>query len=152
MNCVRPATAADLPAVERIFQQVMCTAEWIPRPRRGPVDFASATQAEQIFVYCRADHVLAGFISIWQPESFIHHLYVDDDYRGQGVGTALLDSLDPWLPKPWRLKCNEANQAAAAFYRARGWHLVSGGDGEWGPYYLLEFRANDRQGVPGIAS
>ncbi|HIE89654.1 MAG: GNAT family N-acetyltransferase [bacterium] len=32
---------------------------------------------------------MTGFISIWSPEKFVHHLYVDPKYQGRGVATIL---------------------------------------------------------------
>jgi GNAT superfamily N-acetyltransferase len=79
-----------------------------------------------------------GFVSVWEPDAFIHHLYVRNGSRGKGIATKLLNSLANQLPKPWRLKCVRANAAAIAFYLGHGWLEVSSGVGEDGPYAVLE--------------
>ena len=79
-----------------------------------------------------------GFISVWEPESFIHHLYVRSSSRGHGIGGALVDALSARIPRPWRLKCLRANSAATAFYLSRGWREVSSGTGDEGAFAVLE--------------
>jgi GNAT superfamily N-acetyltransferase len=79
-----------------------------------------------------------GLLSVWVPESFIHHVYVDPEFERQGVGTALLSSLETWLPLPWQLKCVIANTSARAFYATHGWIEVGSGNGDQGRYALLE--------------
>ena len=79
-----------------------------------------------------------GFISVWEPDAFVHHLYVRRPDRRRGVGGTLLDSLDGRIPRPWRLKCLRANDEALAFYLNRSWKEISSGEGDEGPFALLE--------------
>lgn len=79
-----------------------------------------------------------GFASAWEPEAFIHHLYVRGGSRQRGVGRLLLTALRARLPMPWRLKCLRANAGALAFYVGQGWREISSGVGEDGPFALLE--------------
>lgn len=81
-----------------------------------------------------------GLVGVWEPESYIHHLYVDARFQRQGVGTALLDALEGGLPKPWRLKCVQANHQALAFYQASGFKAIEAGQGRHGAYVLMEKR------------
>ncbi len=139
MLTIRPATQLDLPGIDRIFNDAMCTSDWIPVAARGHVDFSTASEGEQVFVSVDSSDLVNGFISVWQPESFIHHLYVDPNQKRCGIGTALLQSLDAWLEKPWTLKCVQRNSAALSFYHSRGWRTVERGQGDHGTYLLLEF-------------
>jgi GNAT superfamily N-acetyltransferase len=139
MHRVLPAIESDMADVERIFSESISLAPWIPEHTRTPRDFAAESEGERIFVCRDPEDCITGFISIWEPAAFIHHLYVDALYKRRGVGTALLGSLDDWLPKPWRLKCVETNTSAYAFYCARGWHLIDRGHGVHGSYLLLEY-------------
>jgi GNAT superfamily N-acetyltransferase len=75
---------------------------------------------------------------VWEPEAFIHHLYVRNGSREKGIAKQLLNALASRLPKPWRLKCVRANDLALAFYLDHGWLEVSSGVGEDGPYAVLE--------------
>jgi len=67
-------------------------------------------------VCCGQEGDALGFVSVYETESFIHHLYVAPNYQGQGVGTALLHSLEAWVPMPWHLKCVERNENTLVFY------------------------------------
>ena len=136
---VLPATVSDMPNVERIFHETISVAPWIPEHARALPDFAAESAGELVFVCRNPDDCVLGFISIWEPEAFIHHLYVDPLHKRCGVGSTLLGSLDQWLPKPWRLKCVEKNTSAHAFYRALGWRTIDRGEGDHGTYLLLEY-------------
>jgi GNAT superfamily N-acetyltransferase len=84
------------------------------------------------------DGALDGFVSVWRPQSFIHHLYVRPEARGRGVASALLDALAQRLPYPWRLKCVRVNRIAMQFYGRRGWREVGRGRGVQGDHVVLE--------------
>ena len=77
-------------------------------------------------------------VSVWEPDAFIHHLYVRNGWRQKGIGKQLLNALDTRFPKPWRLKCLRANDKALAFYLRHGWLEISSGESDDGPYALLE--------------
>lgn len=136
---VLPATEIDMPEVERIFHESISLAPWIPEHARTPSDFAAESEGERIFTCRNLQDRILGFISIWEPEAFIHHLYVDPIHKRRGVGSTLLESLDRWLPKPWRLKCVETNTSAYAFYCSQGWQMIDRGQGVHGTYLLLEY-------------
>ena len=93
-----------------------------------------------IFLGENEDGAILGFISVWEPDHFIHHLFVHPDHQRQGIGQLLLSSLYSWLALPYRLKCVAKNQVALAFYEKNGWVEVGRGVGEEGDYLLLEMR------------
>jgi GNAT superfamily N-acetyltransferase len=136
MPKVRPFAEKDRPAIEAIYRECRAEAEWLPPAIRGHADFSREVEGETILVAVGHNDDPEGFVSVWEPDRFIHHLYVRRDARRRGVGAALLHALE--LPKPWRLKCLRANAAATAFYQAQGWAEVSSGVGEEGPYAMLE--------------
>jgi GNAT superfamily N-acetyltransferase len=136
---IRAATESDLIDAARIFQTVVSSAQWLPESSRSATDLAAASEGEDISVAYRKTTGVCGFISVWRPQSFIHHLYVDPRCHRQGVGTALLASLADWLPAPWTLKCAAANTSALAFYTAHGWKPIDTGISENGKYILLEY-------------
>ncbi|MDB6078304.1 MAG: acetyltransferase [Akkermansiaceae bacterium] len=100
-------------------------------------DFADQTQGEVIHVAESPDGTLAGFVSVWEPESFVHHLFIDPRFHRQGIGKLLLRSLETWLPFPHELKCLVANQRAAAFYAAMGWREIDRGSDPFGAYLVM---------------
>jgi GNAT superfamily N-acetyltransferase len=145
---VRPFSDGDRQAAETIYRSCRAEASWLPPAAKETSDFARDTAGEKLLVAVGSDDIPLGFLSAWEPDSFIHHLYVRSDMRGQGVGKALLKSLGAQLPKPWRLKCLNGNGGALAFYESQGWKKVSSEVGEEGPYFVLEKQTENMHGPP----
>ena len=82
-------------------------------------DFDKQTQGEYILT-AFLDDVLVGFISIWMPNNFIHHLYIDTKYQGKNIGTELLKAAIQKTTFPITLKCLESNSKAIEFYIKKG--------------------------------
>jgi GNAT superfamily N-acetyltransferase len=137
---VRPSTENDGPALNAIYRECRSEAAWLPSAAKETSDFARDTRGEALLVAVGNDGELEGFISVWEAEAFIHHLYVRQISRRKGVGDLLLKSLGALLPKPWRLKCLRANAGALSFYFSQGWKEVASGDGDEGPFAILEQR------------
>ena len=137
MHSIRRATLSDADALQALYVDVVSNATWLPQSTRSTLSFARDTEGESVYVCCNQDAEIVGFISVYEPECFVHHLYVTQSHQGAGVGTALLKSLEVWLPLPWRLKCLERNDRAMSFYRARGWAEESRAQCPDGPYVLL---------------
>lgn len=138
MNFIRRVELQDSESVHAIFDQANSDAQWLPSELRSNADFAKVSEGETIFVCYSHESGVLGFVSVYEAESFIHHLYVARRCQRQGVGTALLKSLEAWVPMPWYLKCVTRNEMALAFYLARGWVEESRADGPEGPYVLLK--------------
>ncbi|MFT4713444.1 MAG: GNAT superfamily N-acetyltransferase [Candidatus Azotimanducaceae bacterium] len=87
---------------------------------------------------------LMGFISVWQPESFIHHLYIAQTHQRQGLGGALINEVRKQLGTPLHLKCGKDNTRAQVFYETSGWSRGSVEVGPDGPYinYSLDEAEN----------
>ena len=137
---VRPAADEDCGALQALYSECRELAEWLPEPARASSDFARDTEGERILVAIGASGVLEGFVSVWEPDSFIHHLYVHPQSRAQGVAIGLLASLKS-LPFPWRLKCLRSNAGALGFYANLGWVECGRGDGDEGPYLVLQLQS-----------
>jgi GNAT superfamily N-acetyltransferase len=135
---VRRFVESDRLALEVIYRDCRMEAAWLPPAVRERSDFARDTEGEAILVAVGNTAEPEGFISVWEPESFIHHLYVRSSARRRGVGERLLNSLNGQLPKPWRIKCVHANAEALRFYLKRGWTEISSGTSEDGPFATLE--------------
>ena len=134
---IRPAMAADTRALQGLIDEVYRNATWLPAAANRSLDFEEVTKGERITVAENRAGRIVGFVSIYEVDAFIHHLYVAASTHRQGVGGALLESLKPWLAYPWRLKCICANTPALAFYAAHGWVVEEKGNGEEGPYFQL---------------
>ena len=135
---VRQFEEKDRSVLESIYRECRSEAEWLPPAVRERSDFSRDTQGEALLVAIGSNDEPQGFVSVWEQEAFIHHLYVRSGSRKRGLGTQLLEALNPRLPRPWKLKCVRANDGALAFYLGHGWREISSGDGEDGPYAVLE--------------
>jgi ribosomal protein S18 acetylase RimI-like enzyme len=110
-------------AHETACAELLCGAwpEMFPaHPPAAAADFSILTEGETVFVALGGTAV-AGFVSVWPPDAFIHLLIVDARHRRQGIGQALLDHATEHLGGPADLKCGLLNIAAQQFYRRRGW-------------------------------
>jgi GNAT superfamily N-acetyltransferase/adenylate kinase family enzyme len=135
---VRDAQEADWIALEVIFHTNRADGtEWLDsdRPKDG---LREQSEGEKILVAVIRNKVV-GFVAIWEPESFIHHLYVDKIHQGKGIGKKLVWEAQKRSPGPLRLKCVEKNKRALEFYFGSGWREVGRGDSNEGMYRLLEY-------------
>lgn len=149
MVTVRQATATDLNAMQVIYSRSIAEADWLPPSAKLKPVFADVSVGERVHVAVASSGAVVGLVSVQEPESFIHHLYVHPDARRDSVGTALLASLTAWLPMPWRLKCVRQNLGALGFYLTRGWCEVGSGASDHGPYAVLSFHQGPSQSAQG---
>lgn len=77
-------------------------------------------------------------MAVWPPDVFIHHLYIDTEYRGKGIGKALLTLAAQIYPASLSLKCLVKNEAAVQFYRALNWEVIGEGSDTLGDYFLMQ--------------
>ena len=136
-HTVRPATPADAAAVQTIFERALLDADWLPPGAVPDTDFQRNSQGESVSVAVAPDGHISAVMAVYVAGAFIHHFYVAAAAQRQGVGRALLQSLDTWLPRPWRLKCVTVNTRALAFYRSQGWTETDRAMGSQGEYVVL---------------
>lgn len=134
----RPALPSDRDVLATIYLACKNEADWLCPVSKMNADFTKDTEDERVFVVHRPDAPPLGFVSVWEPPAFIHHLYIHPTAQGRGLGSFLLESLETIIPRPWQLKCTLANRRAYRFYLARGWQQKETGEGFNGPYALLE--------------
>jgi ribosomal protein S18 acetylase RimI-like enzyme len=136
---IRSAQADDLPRLREIYLRARAAAfVWVDWNTLVLSDFDAATRDEPILVAIQ-NHTLAGFVSWWPPESFIHNLFVDPAHQRQGIGRRLLQACLAQMGRPATLKCVQQNQPAVDFYRRQGWHIAGEGTTASVPYYLLRY-------------
>ena len=138
MRRVRPFIERDRASLEALYRSCRLEADWLSAAAKHQSCFSRDTKGESLLVAVGFSDEPMGFISVWEPDAFIHHLYVRRSQRGRGIGGMLLDSLDGRIPRPWRLKCLRANAEALAFYLNRRWKEISSGESEDGPFAVLE--------------
>ncbi len=84
-----------------------------------------------------AGPVVAGFLSLWRPDAFVHYLHVAQDWRRCGLGRMLLTAARAEVGRPLELKCLTGNRRALVFYRHLGWRAVNGEVTPPAPYVRL---------------
>lgn len=145
---VRSAATGDAPALRDLFLRARRdTFAWQPPNSFQLADFDAQTQGERLWVAQDGAHA-AGFISLWEPENFIHHMYVDRRWHRRGVGRALLGALPGWPGTRFTLKCLRRNEAALAFYGACGFTEVGAGTSQGGAYLLMASAGQEGTSTP----
>lgn len=136
---VRQANLQDRSVLQHLFLASRRQAyTWMAADAFRLSDLDEQTQGETILVAEDERRKIVGFVSIWDADHFIHHLYVDSEQQRNGVGRALLAALPGWPDRKYCLKCLLLNRKAAAFYRACGWIETGGGTAEDGDYIVFE--------------
>src|ERR1035438_9572663 len=74
---IRRAEAKDSGALARIFVESRLETFYWQNPARFRLeDFEKETAGETVFVAEDGSGKILGFISVWEPERFVHHLYI----------------------------------------------------------------------------
>lgn len=132
--------AHDLPALRELYLKVrQATFTWFDTSHYQLSAFDTDTIDEYTLVAYIDDEV-AGFVSAYLPDDFIHHLYVNQLYQKQGIGTELLKAILGKLKLPVGLKCLENNESAIAFYERHGFKPIKKGISVEGVYILFEYQ------------
>ena len=130
---IRRLTGPAPPQVRTLFARVWATS----LPGHAP-DLDTVTAGEALYLAWQGRH-LAGLASVWEPDRFLHFLFVDPVAQRTGVGRALVAHLAACYPPPLTLKCLRCNEAALAFYRATGWRACGVGGAGLDAYVLLRY-------------
>lgn len=137
---IREPLQADLEALADIYLAVRrATFTWVEPMRFRHEDFFSHTQGELLWLAQTPDGEIAGFMTLWVPDDFVHMLYVSREWQGKGAGTALLQALPHWPRHGYRLKCLVNNTGAKAFYTMNGFVVTGEGASAEGDYEELSF-------------
>lgn len=136
---VRPAARTDRSRLAEIFLVARRHAfTWLPPDRFRLGDLKRETEGETLLVAEIGGHVV-GFASLWEPDCFLHHLYIDPATHRRGIGRALIAAAVALCEKPLELKCQTNNKAAMAFYRRLGFVSADSGVSDMGPW--VRYRA-----------
>jgi ribosomal protein S18 acetylase RimI-like enzyme len=133
---IRPAKSSELNALLDLFNSARANVACYFGKDAGPREFATLVEGEEIHVAV-LEGTIAGFVSVWVADRFIHHLYVSPQYQSRGVGSALLEAGEAMYGHPLSLKCDTLNHQAQRFYRSKGWLPQETGVGENGPWERL---------------
>lgn len=128
---IRPAYPHESPQVKKLFTEVYRDTFGTKVP-----EFDKVTEGEACYVAARDEEIL-GFATVWEPDAFIHFLFVDARARHRHIGEKLVDAIAEHCEKPLTLKCLVSNSNAVAFYEATGWEVSGGGNGDEGEYIIF---------------
>lgn len=121
-----------------IFNQARESAGCFPCENIAHKEFLKQVEGEAIFV-AEVENDIIGFTSVWEPDNFIHHLYVSPKWQRNGVGEQLILHCKNIYGLPLSLKCVTANIVACNFYEKLGWvskDQAVGPEGEYNHYWL----------------
>jgi ribosomal protein S18 acetylase RimI-like enzyme/RNAse (barnase) inhibitor barstar len=146
---LRRGTLADLPRLAEIHAEARNAVGCYPRQEPSEQQLSQQLEGEEILVAVMTGRI-CGFVSVWPPERFVHHLYVSPDAQGLGVGSLLLDACVTRYGLPLTLKCDHCNERAREFYWRRGWVTRDHGTGEHGPWDELVLEDPDAKEPPAV--
>jgi GNAT superfamily N-acetyltransferase len=128
---IEPATAADAEAILAIFVparlaalQFLTGPEDTPAVRRWIREVIAPRPGT--FIALQAGQAV-GFLSL--QGDYIDQLYLAPPFQARGIGTVLLDQAKRLSPGSLHLHTFQCNTRARRFYEARGFVIVSQGDG-----------------------
>jgi len=140
---LRRRCVSDAQALQHIFSMNR-GPEVIWLNKSQPPDRLSEQSEGEMIIVAESHGQVLGFVSVWVPEKFIHHLYVHKAHQGKGLGRALVNEVADLYPGELSLKCVTSNQKAMGFYLHTGWREVSIGEGPDGEYALLKYSTSKR--------
>ena len=133
---LRDAQQTDFEQLPDIYNLARASAGCFSDRPVSLIEMLNLVQGERVCIAQLKGNV-AGFVSVWQPDRFIHHLYVLPTYQNLGVGSTLLQFCEQEYGAGLSLKCEVANKQALAFYHRKGWVARETGVGTDGPWERL---------------
>lgn len=115
---IKVADEMDNAALAKIYYDIRLK-EFVWEKEVCMDDFKKSTEGERILAGL-VDGAIAGFISVWEPDLFVHNLFVCKQYRRTGLGAALIAEANRKYGSPLSLKCMKDNKNALTFYEKNG--------------------------------
>jgi diguanylate cyclase (GGDEF)-like protein len=145
---LRPAHAADAPAVTVVFQAARrISLPYLPVLHSDEEDhaFLAGVVAAGGVTVAEVDGEVVAFLTLGER---IDHLYVHPDHHRQGLGSALLRAAQAARPR-LELWVFQRNAGAIAFYKAHGFEVVEVTEGanneEQEPDFLMAWPTMPRR-------
>ncbi|RAJ08996.1 GNAT family N-acetyltransferase [Arenibacter echinorum] len=123
---------------EIYFEVRISTFTWLPKDSIDKSSFNQDTKGEYILV-AKMENEIVGFASVWLQDSFLHHLYISNNFQGKGIGTMLLNKVIEKSNSDLALKCLKKNKLGIHFYLKSGWVAASEGISKEGEYILFKY-------------
>ena len=132
------AIESNYEKLREIFLNVRkSTFNWLEPGEIKYSDFDDSTKGELILIALINDEI-AGFVSIWEEDKFIHNLFVLEKFQGYGVGTALINETARRIGYPLTLKCVKLNTKAYNYYISHNWRIEKEDINNENSYYLMK--------------
>jgi ribosomal-protein-alanine N-acetyltransferase len=129
---VRAMTVQDIDDVLLLAARFVEAPHWSRRDYEEPLRATSPAALTRCSVVALSDSCLAGFaVASWLPQETaaeVEGLVVDQKYRRQGMGSALIGACMEWAAKSgassMRLEVRASNAAALVLYQRHGFSAV----------------------------
>ena len=132
---IRRAKDSEFEELVNIYNQARGELDCFTAPPLQEKEFRKTCEGEEILVATHNSGIL-GFVSLWPPDNYIHHLYVIPRFQGRRVGSELIDRVIFLYDKPLSLKSPVGNDTAGAFYEGLGFVIQATEMGPEGPYHF----------------
>lgn len=127
-----------LDALRRLYLvSRVATFTWLDTGAYKLSDFEHDTEGEAIWVAVEFGEIV-GFVSIWEPDCFVHHLFVSPEVLKRGIGSKLLNVVKQRYAN-LSLKCLTQNSDAVAFYLSQGFKVVETVENGLQSHHLMSF-------------
>ena len=145
MMRVRPATPADVPAMQRIIAASLTAPQWTHTQFHDSVAPPATDSIRRIVLVAEDEEasgkskisgfaVVSALVSIYPVEAELESIAVDPAHRRRGTGSALLQAAEDWLTTlpvaggvetTLRLEVRVSNLPAIHLYRTHGFADVT---------------------------
>ena len=127
----------DLAEAAALYHRVAtATLHWMPPNSFTPAVFKEQARYETIWLAWEEGRIV-GVAALYEPDSFLHSLYVDAGRQGRGIGLALLNTVAAAARDPLSLKVEAQNLRARRFYAREGFSERETGMSDGSEWILL---------------
>lgn len=127
----------DLTEAAALYHRVATAAlHWMPPNSFTPEVFLEQARYETVWLAWEEGRI-AGLAALYEPDNFLHSLYVDHGRQGRGIGLALLNVVAAAAQGPLSLKVEEQNAGARRFYAREGFREIETGMSDGSRWILL---------------
>jgi ribosomal protein S18 acetylase RimI-like enzyme len=131
----------------RLYERVAKAAlPWSPPEQYTAAAFLRWAEDETVWIALAAGRIV-GLAALYEPESFLHSLYVDAGWQGRGIGLALMETAAEAAARPLSLKADLRNVSAIAFYERHGFSKASYGRTDGADWVLMRREVTASAGV-----
>jgi len=127
----------DLAEAAALYHRVAtATLHWMPPNSFTPAVFMEQARHETVWLAWEEGRIV-GLAALYEPDSFLHSLYVDAGRQGRGIGLALLNTVAAAAAGPLSLKVEVQNLRARRFYAREGFSERETGVSDGSQWILL---------------